>query len=632
VRVTRSALAWAAAVSAVALLRGNERARTDWPHPDYDLAARRYSPLAQISPANVARLAVAWSFDTGVPGITTRPLVVGGRLYATAGRDVLALEPETGRLLWRFTAPGPVSRRGVAYWPGDRSTPPRLFFGAGDRLMALDAATGTPATAFGKDGSVDLTMGVRGEYDGRFALFSPPAVFGDLVITGGNNGEQSPSFGLYGDIRAWDARTGELRWSFHTVPRAGEPGAETWEGDSWRNRSGVNMWSYFSIDETRRLVFAPLGAPTSDYYGGDRRGANLYANSVVALDARTGALKWYRQLVHHDIWDYDLPAAPTLVDIRRNGRTIAAVAVVTKMNTLFFFDRVTGEAVFGLEERPVPASTVPGEATWPTQPFPLKPPPLGRIDFDPARDFYDLTPDHAAYCRELWEKHRMYTRGPFTPPGLEGTMVTFPSTIGGGNWNGIAYDPTLRLVVTNVMNLGQVARMELREDRQTGQPTYVRTSPWGGPVGRFWNPETKIPCSAPPFGELVAVDVDRGEVAWRVPLGFIESLKAKGFDKTGTLSLGGPIATAGGLLFIGATNDRRFRAFETRTGRLLWEVELEASAHTVPVTYLGRDGRQYVVVAAGGGSYLASPTGSKLVAFALPAERSRSTPAVGRAE
>lgn len=609
-------------------VRATDPPGADWPHPDYDLGASRYSPLAQITPANARELRVAWTFDTGVPGITTRPIVVGGVMYATAGREVLALDPDTGRLLWRYTAPATVSRRGVAYWPGDKTLGPRLFFGSGDRLVALDARSGTPAEGFGEGGAVDLKTGVRGDVDGRFALFSPPFVYGDLVITGGNNGEQAPSFGLYGDIRAWDARTGALRWSFHTVPREGEPGVDTWEDGSWRNRSGVNMWTYFSLDESRRLLFAPLGAPTSDYYGGDRKGKNLYANSVVALDAATGALRWYQQLVHHDIWDYDLPAAPTLVDIRREGRTVPAIAVVTKMNTLFFFDRVTGEPVFGLEERPVPQSTVPGEATWPTQPFPVKPPPLGRIDFDPAKDFYDLTPEHAAYCRDLWEKHRMYTKGPFTPPGLDGTMVTFPSTIGGGNWNGLAYDPTLRLVFTNIMNLGQVARMEERVDRQTGQATYVRTTPWGGPVGRFWNPETKIPCSAPPFGELVAVDVDRGEIAWRVPLGFVESLKARGFDKTGALSLGGGIATAGGVFFIGATNDRRFRAFESRTGKLLWEVELEASAHTVPVTYLGKDGRQYVAVAAGGGSYLTSPTGSKIVAFALP--RAASGGASGR--
>ena len=323
--------------------------------------------------------------------------------------------------------------------------------------------------------------------------------------------------------------------------------------------------------------------------------------------------------MHHDIWDYDVPAAPTLVDVVRGGRTIPAVAVMTKMALLFVFDRVTGEPVFGVEERPVPQSTVPGEATWPTQPFPLKPAPLARNTFDPAKDFYTLTPEHAAFCKELWDANAMYTKGPYTPPGVEGTMLTFPSTVGGGNWNGLSSDPTLGLAFTSVMNLGQVAKMVQGTARGGGAPTWVRRSPWGGPVGRFWNPETKIPCSAPPFGELLAIDISRGEVAWRVPLGFVESLKAKGFDKTGTLNIGGSIATAGGVIFIGATIDCRFRAFESKTGRQLWETQLPACAHDVPMTFLGKDGRQYVVVAAGGGSYLGAAPGSKIVAFALPA-------------
>jgi quinoprotein glucose dehydrogenase len=380
------------------------------------------------------------------------------------------------------------------------------------------------------------------------------------------------------------------------------------------------MWAFFTVDVDRGLVFAPIGSPTSDYYGADRKGKNLYGNSVVALDAATGKLKWYQQLVHHDLWDFDIPAAPTLVDVKRNGKTIPAVAVITKMSTLFVFNRETGEPIFGMEERPVPKSTVPGEASWPTQPFPMKPAPLGRIDFDPARDFYTLTPEHAAFCKELWDKNGMYTKGPFTPPGTEGTMLTFPSTLGGGNWNGIAYDPTLGLAFTNVMNLGQVARMKLGTNRGSTETTYIRTTPWGGVVGRFWNPEDKIPCSAPPFGELVAVDVNKGEIAWHVPIGFVEELKAKGIANTGALNIGGPMVTASGLLFVGATTDKRFRAFDSRTGKQLWETELEASAHSVPMTFMGKDGRQYIVVAAGGGSYLASPHGTKIVAFALPSK------------
>jgi quinoprotein glucose dehydrogenase len=450
-------------------------------------------------------------------------------------------------------------------------------------------------------------------------MASQPAIFRNLIITGGNNGEQQPSLGFYGDIRAWDARSGKLLWSFHTVPRAGEPGVETWEGDSWKNRSGTNMWSYFTIDEARGLLFAPIGSPTSDYYGADRKGKNLYGDSILALDINTGKLKWYQQLVHHDLWDFDLPAAPTLFEVKRNGKTIPAVGVITKMSTLFIFNRETGEPIFGMEERPVPQSDVPGEASWPTQPFPLKPEPLGRTTFDPKKDFNSLIPAVEAYCKDLWEKNGLYTKGVFTPAGTEGYMVTFPSTIGGGNWNGFTYDPALGYAITNIMNIGQVAKMVQGTDRG-GNSTWLRSSPRGTAVGRFWNNDDKIPCQAPtpPYGELIAVNVNTADIAWRVPLGFVPQLKDAGYPNTGAPNLGGGISTAGGVIFVGGTNDAHFRAFETKTGKLLWDVELEASAHSTPITYLGTDGRQYVVVPAGGGSYLGSPSGTKLVAFALP--------------
>jgi len=609
-----------------ALLAPVAAQQVDWASHDRTLAGDRFSPATQITPANVGSLQVAWTFDTAVTGLQVTPVVVNGVMYITSGKDVTALEPETGRVMWKFTAPATVSRRGVAYWTGTATMAPRLFMGAGETMLALDAKTGQPAAGFGHAGYVDLKQGILGDVDGRISLVSQPIVYKNIVITGGNNGEQFPSFGLYGDIRGWDAVSGKLLWSFHTVPRAGEPGVETWEGESWKNRSGVNMWAFFTVDAERGIVYAPLTSPTADYYGGDRKGDNLYGNSVVALDATTGKLKWHRQLVHHDLWDFDLPAAPTLIDVKRGGRTIPAVAVMTKMTFVFIFDRVTGEPIFGIEERPVPKSTVPGEASSPTQPYPVKPAPLGRITFDPEKDFYSLTPDHAAFCKELWKKNDFYTEGTFTPPSVDRFMVTFPSTIGGGNWNGFSYDPVQGLLFTNYMNLGQVARMQPAKDPQTGGQTYRRNSPWGGPVGRFWDPETQVPCSAPPFGELVAIAVNTGDVAWRVPLGIVESLKAKGFAETGTLNIGGSIATAGGLVFVGATIDHRFRAFDSHNGKLLWEVELEASAHSIPMTFVGKDGRQYVVVAAGGGSYVNSPPGTKITAFALP-ERDTNVPA-----
>ena len=285
---------------------------------------------------------------------------------------------------------------------------------------------------------------------------------------------------------------------------------------------------------------------------------------------------------------------------------------MTKMSTLFIFDRVTGEPLFGMEERAVPQSDLPGEATWPTQPFPLQPPPLARTTFDRDKDLYALTPEHAAYCRDLWDDNRMYTKGMFTPPGLDGTMVMFPSTLGGGNWSGVSYDAARGLLITNIMNLGQVARMERRAARAEGRAPFWRTSPWGSAYGRFWNPETKVPCSAPPFGELVAVDVNRAAVVWRVPLGVFDDLAARGFGNTGTPNIGGTITTASGLVFIGATDRLPVPSLRRRSGRLLWETVLEASAHATPMTFLGRDGRQFVVVAAGGGGLCSRRPGSGL--------------------
>jgi glucose dehydrogenase len=607
------------AVAAGVTQRRPDPAEGDWRSPGRDPGAQRFSPLTQITRENVAKLEQAWAFDTGIQNLQVTPLVIDGLMYVTGGPKVFALEPDTGKMIWTFEAKGPVSRRGVAYWAGGFNVPARVFTGAGEgRMVALDAKSGSVVATFGDGGYVDLKTSIRGDVDGQFTLVTPPVIYRDIIITGGSNTEGEPAAGLYGDIRGWDARTGKLLWSFHTVPRAGEPGVETWDGDSWKNRSGTNAWTYMTVDEERGLVFAATGSPTSDFYGADRKGKNLYGNCLLALDAATGKLRWFQQLVHHDLWDWDLPAAPTLIDVTRNGRRIPAVAQITKMSTLFIFDRTNGQPIHGVEEMPVPQSDVPGEATWPTQPFPVKPAPLSRTTFDPAKDMYTLTPEHAAYCRDLWDKNKMYTKGIFTPAGLQGTMVMFPSTLGGGNWSGLSYDRASGVVFTNIMNLGQVARMEPRPDKVAERGPYRRTSPWDNAYARFWNPATKMPCSAPPFGELIAVDVNRAEVLWRTPLGMFEELKERGFDKTGSPNIGGSIVTASGVIFIGATIDRRFRAFDAKTGRLLWETTLDASAHATPMTFMGRNGRQYVVVAASGDGLLQSPPGRQIVAFALP--------------
>jgi glucose dehydrogenase len=606
-------------------------AQTDWPVFGHDPGAARFSPLAQIHTGNVHRLRRAWTFHTGKAGSEAIPLVVDGVMYTAAANGIFALEPETGKLIWRYPAEQ-VALRGLAYWPGDRRTRPRVYAGVQGGMIALDAATGKPAPGFAREGLLDLKQGVLdGLPDARLTLQSPPAVFRDLIITGSSNGEGAPSAGAYGDIRAWDARTGKLVWTFHTVPRPGEPGYQTWPPGAWKNRSGTNAWGFLTVDAERGLLFVPLGSPTTDFYGADRHGDNLYGNSLVALDAATGKRKWHAQLVHHDLWDFDLAAAPILFDAVRGGRKTPAVAQITKMGLLFIFNRVTGEPLFGLEERPVPQSAVPGEKTSPTQPFPLKPPPLARITFS-LDEMYDRTPEHAAFCRELFERNRMRISPLYTPFGLEDNVLMFPSTLGGGGWGGLAHDPRLGYLFTNVNHLGQWGHMEKRTDPKTGEETYIRTSAYGA-YARFWNRENKIPCTNPPFGELVAVDTRTGGIAWRTPLGTIPELEEKGVRNTGAPNLGGSIATAGGLVFIAATNDRRFRAFASRTGRLLWEQPIDANGHTIPITYLGRNGKQYVaLMAGGGGGYFGGTPSDTVIAFALGEESAPALPLVSRSE
>ena len=594
----------------------------------------RFSPLKQINTGNIDRLQRAWTFHTGKPGSEGIPIVVGGVMYLAAANGLFAIEPETGKQIWHYEATQ-VALRGLAYWPGDKTTHPRVFAGVKGGMIAIDATTGKPATGFANEGLLDLKQGVLGDLpDARFSLQSPPTVYKNIVITGSANGEGAPTAGAYGDIRGWDAYTGKLVWTFHTVPRPGEPGNETWPPNAWKNRSGTNAWGFLTVDMKRGIVYVPLGSPTDPTSTEPTGMATACTATALSRSMRRRAkLKWYQQLVHHDLWDFDPAAAPILFDASRNGRTVPAVAQITKMGILFAFDRVTGKPLYGMEERPVPQSTVPGEKTAATQPFPLKPPPLSRVEFT-KEEMYDLTPEHAAFCRDLFERNQMKIGSLYTPLGLEGNVLMFPSTLGGGGWGGVSNDPSLGYLFTNVNNLGQWGHMEKKTDPATGAgDVYVRTSAYGT-YARFWNRDTRIPCTKPPFGELVAVDTRTGDIAWRTPLGTIPALEALGVKNTGAPNLGGSIATAGGLVFIAATNDSRFRAFESKTGRLVWEQPIDANGHTIPITYLGKDGKQYVVImAGGGGGYFGGTPSDSVMAFALGKDVApQPLPPVSRAE
>lgn len=599
-------------VAAMVAMAASAAAQNDWMYFGQDQGATKYSTLQQINAGNVQQLKRAWTFHTGDSSgfFESTPIVVESVMYFSAQNGFYALDAVTGRQIWKYDARA-TTRRGVSYWPGDARTPPRIVASTANRLVELDATTGVPVAGFGDGGFVDMGN----------PMPSPPAIYKDLVITPGD----TPV------IRAWSARTGALVWTFNLVAQPGDSANATWENDVWKTIGGTNAWGYLTVDAERGIVYIPNSIAGSDYVGVERPGNNLYGTSLVAVDATTGKLKWYQQLVHHDIWDYDLGAAPTLFNIVSGGRTIPAVAQINKMGLLFTFDRTTGRPIFGMEERAVPQSTVPGEKTSPTQPFPQKPPPLARNSITKA-DLADVTPELAAYCRGLWDKYQLEDSEPYTPWRLNKDVVVFPGAVGGGNWQGVTFDARRGLLITNVMNAGQWGHLEpfdrnaVRGGRRGAPPAesdgpqpnpasgYRKVTPEGQ---RFWHAESRYSCSAPPWGELVAVNVSTGDIAWRVPLGTFEELGARGI-KTGTPSLGGAISTAGDLVFIGATIDGYFRAFDARNGRELWFEKLAAPAHSIPSTYMGRDGRQYVAVTAGGGGFLFSPRSDELIAWALP--------------
>jgi len=588
---------------------------SEWPAYGRDPGGTKYSPLDQINTRNVSGLVRVWSYHTGERGTwENTPIVVGGVMYfATQKNRVVALQPETGKELWTYDpkSTGVSEHRGVSYWPGGSGTKPRIILATEARLIALDAKSGKPALDFGDNGEVNLRTGVADDYPkAHYAITSPPAIYKGLIILGPSV-QEGPSKGPSGDPRAFDARTGKLVWRFHAVPRPGEPGNETWGPDGWKDRAGPSSWGAMTIDTERGMVFIPMGNPADSFYGGDRKGTNLYANSVVALDASTGKLRWYFQTVHHDLFDFDMSAPPSLVDATVLGKRVPAVAEFSKNGLLFVLDRLTGKPVWGVEERPVPPSDVPGEAAWPTQPFPLKPPPLTRLSMT-KEEVSNISPEAHAYCLEQFEK--LTALGPYAPFSVKGPRLTFPSSMGGANWAGVSYDPKLGYIFANASNIGQTGQMVANPP---GSPVPFRNQ---GAYTRFMDKDG-YPCNQPPWGELSAVDTHTGDVAWRIPLGSFDELEAKGLKNTGAINLGGSIATAGGVLFIAATADGKFRAFESRTGKELWVTKLDSVGNATPITYRGSNGKQYVAIVAGGPGHLRGspiPPSDVVIAFALP--------------
>ena len=603
------------------------QAQNDWPSWGRDSGNQRHSPLKQINTSNVSKLVPAWQYRMQKDGVPFRPsqstpLVVGGVMYLSYPYyKVAALEPETGKVLWEFTAPGDYdspehrthfrggSMRGLSYWPGDKQTSPQIVFGTEEgELYSLNAKTGKKNPGFGNEGAVNLrTPEVMKQFTKmHLGITSAPLIYKHLVFTGGHNPDEPGSKGPAGDVRAWDLRTGKLVWTFHTVPRPGEVGNETWLNDSWKDVSGANVWSFFTLDDKRGILYMPLGSATNDFYGIDRPGANLFANSIVAVDAETGKLKWHFQAVHHDLWDFDMPVPPILFDVTRDGKKIPAVGVMTKMPLLFILDRVTGKPIYGVEERPVPQGDLPGEWYSPTQPFPLKPPPLGRITFA-MDDIAKVTPEHEKACRELFLKEEGGRhRGPYTPPSEKGALV-FPTVGGGAEFTGGTFDPTLGYYIINTADTGQISTLQWPNVDQASLPIYRRRyNPLGlipespilyhHPAG----PPTSVngwPCWQPPWSRLTAVNVNTGEIAWQIPYGTVEGAPAGMKTGAPNSQVGGPTTTDGGLIFIGGSTDLMFRAYDTKNGNELWSVKSDQKISANPITYLGKDGKQYIAIA-----------------------------------
>ncbi len=678
-------------------------ANVDWSTYLGDKGRSLYSPLRQINRENVNQLRVAWTYDTGDRGeYQANNLIIKGVLYtATPNRRIIALEAATGRELWKWNPAGERSgagagrQRGLVYWESQAGAEQRLFSAVGSYLFALDPKTGTPIRSFGENGSIHLGAGLDTATPPNVGLNTPGVIFQDLLIIGGLGGP--------GAVRALDVRTGQRRWIFHLIPRPGEVGYETWPQDAYKTATGLMPWSGQSLDEKRGIVYVATKTAEPDFYGGERHGINLFANSLVALDAATGKRRWHYQIVHHDLLDKDLPCPPVLLTVKHGGKKVDAVAQGTKHGLLFVFDRVTGVPLWPIEEKPVPASDLRGEKAWPTQPFPTKPAPLMRQHYGEA-DISTLTPE--SQTMTLDRIRVSPNLGPFPAPSLRETIM-FPGFDGGMEWGGGAADPDgvyyvnineipwiLQMVETRHADGSPLVRgereymlycaachgLDKNGNLAGGFPTLIEVSKRrprdqisqitrqgagrmpafdqipesqreaildyvldgavppsasrreeGAPASatpnkapeyafggfRRWLDTEGYPAIKPPWGTLNAVDLNTGEIKWKVPLGEYSKLKARGLAPTGTENYGGPVVTAGGLVFIGATADETIRAFDKQTGEVLWQAPLPFGGNATPSIYMV-NGRQYVVISAGGGK-TGRPSGGRLVAFALPA-------------
>ena len=590
----------------------------DWP-AYANGGGTRYSPLTSIDRTSVARLQVAWTYHTGETSFAKEseqkstfeatPIVIDGVLYVSTGfNKVIALDAATGRERWTYDPHvdrtgdfSEVTSRGVAYWGKGK----RIFEGTIDaRLIALDAATGVPAKEFGARGTVDLTEGIDHPRFGDYQVTSPPAVIGDLVVIGSSIGDNSAAELERGVVRAYDARTGALRWSFDPIAHEKHSGA-------------ANAWAPITADPESGMVFVPTSSPSPDYYGGLRLGNNEFANSIVAIRAGSGEVVWHFQVVHHDLWDYDVATQPVLVEVRG----IKAVAVGTKMGHLYFFDRLSGKPLFPIEERPVPASDVAGEQASSTQPFPTAPPPIVSEHLK-AGDAFGVDEADRGACRDILASLR--DDGMFTPPSVRGTLQ-MPGNVGGMNWGGMSYDPVRHVLVASTNRLAAMVRLIPRADYEAdrakskgerifGEYNGMKGTPFAMYRTIIVSPKG-VPCTPPPWGALTAIDVDRGAVRWETPFGGIPQLAALG-PNIGSPNLGGSM-TSGGVVFIGAAMDEVFRAFDVESGKELWHATLPASAQASPMTYRA-SGKQFVVIAAGGHGKLKTKRGDALVAFALP--------------